>query len=119
VRWSTQAALTLRNAGLTNMQILDAGMIGWEATGLPVNRGTHRGDLERQFRLLAGSIGLSSILDWLAAGSGGGLAAAAPTNTCAMGMLLSRLPHNRGATCDIRTVVSRFVDTAADGANAS
>jgi hypothetical protein len=65
--------------------------------------------MERQVRLVAGSIVLSSIpgsiaapkLKWLAAGIGGGLAAAAMTNTCAMGMLLSRLPYNRGATSTI------------------
>jgi hypothetical protein len=49
-------------------------------------------------------------LKWLAAGIGGGLAAAALTNTCAMGMLLSRLPYNRGATCDARTVVAQLAE---------
>jgi hypothetical protein len=41
---------------------------------------------------------------------GAGLAFAALTNTCAMGMLLARLPYNRGATCDLRTVVTQLVD---------
>jgi hypothetical protein len=72
--------------------------------------------MERQVRLVAGSIVLSNILGsiaapklkWLAAGIGGGLAAAAMTNTCAMGMLLSRVPYNRGATCNARTIVAKL-----------
>jgi hypothetical protein len=47
-------------------------------------------------------------LKWLAAGVGGGLMAAALTNTCAMGMLLSRLPYNRGATCDGQDIIARL-----------
>lgn len=64
-------------------------------------------------RLVAGSIVLTTILGslaapklkWLAAGIGAGLAGAALTNTCAMGMALSKLPYNRGGTCDAQTVV--------------
>jgi rhodanese-related sulfurtransferase len=113
-----QAEQALRDAGLDNVGVLDGGIIAWEATGFPVNRGTQRWDLERQVRLVAGSVVLTSILGsiavprlkWLAAGIGGGLAAAALTNTCAMGMLLSRLPYNRGASCDARTVVAQLAD---------
>ena len=47
---------------------------------------------------------------WVALAIGAGLAFAALTNTCAMGMLLARLPYNRGATCDLRTVVAQLVD---------
>ena len=39
-----------------------------------------------------------------------GLTFAAVTNTCAMGMLLAKLPYNRGASCDLRTVVAQLVD---------
>jgi len=124
---AAQAEEVLVNAGLGNMHILDGGMITWEAKGFPVSRGAQRWDLERQVQLVAGSIVLSSILGslavpklkWLAAGIGGGLAAAALTNTCAMGMLLSRLPYNRGATCDARTLVAQLVDAPADQAKAS
>jgi len=113
-----QAEQALRDAGLGNVGVLDGGIIAWEAKGFPVNRGTQRWDLERQVRLVAGSVVLTSILGsiavpglkWLAAGIGGGLAAAAMTNTCAMGMLLSRLPYNRGASCDARTVVAQLAD---------
>src|SRR5689334_23083613 len=39
---------------------------------------------------------------WVAFAIGAGLSFAALTNTCAMGMLLARLPYNRGATWDLR-----------------
>lgn len=116
---ATQAEETLRAAGLFNVHILEGGMAGWEAKGFAVNRGAERWDLERQVRLVAGSIVLSSVLGsiavprlkWLAAGIGGGLTFAALTNTCAMGMLLSRLPYNRGAACDSQTIVAQLVDS--------
>ncbi|MGW7410119.1 hypothetical protein ACWGI9_41655 [Streptomyces sp. NPDC054833] len=37
---------------------------------------------------------------------GGGLTFAALSNTCAMGMLLAKLPYNRGPRTDIRTVIA-------------
>lgn len=114
---AAQAEESLRNAGLTNVHILDGGIVAWESAGFAVNRGTPRWDLERQVRLVAGSIVLTSILGsvaapklkWLAAGVGGGLTYAALSNTCAMGMLLAKLPYNRGATCDAPTVVAQLI----------
>jgi rhodanese-related sulfurtransferase len=124
---AAQAEENLRNAGLVNVHILDGGITAWQAKGFAVNRGAQRWDLERQVRLVAGSIVLSSILGsiavpklkWLAAGIGGGLTIAALTNTCAMGMALSRLPHNRGAACDAQTVVSQLVGASAGQGEAS
>lgn len=114
---AAQAEETLRNAGLCNVHILDGGITAWEAKGFAVNRGAQRWDLERQVRLVAGSIVLTSVLGslaapklkWLAGAVGGGLTFAALSNTCAMGMMLSRLPYNRGATCDAQTIVSQLV----------
>jgi rhodanese-related sulfurtransferase len=118
---------SLRGAGLANVHILDGGMTAWEASGFPVNRGTQRWDLERQVRFVAGLIVAVSILagivvpglEWVAFAMGGGLSVAALTNTCVMGMLLSRLPYNRGATCDVRTVVAQLVDTPTDASKGS
>ncbi len=116
---AAQAEETLREAGLINVHILDGGITAWQAKGFAVTRGVQRWDLERQVRLVAGlivSLGiLASILvpgfKWVAFAIGAGLAVAALTNTCAMGMLLARLPYNRGVTCDVRTVVAQLVDS--------
>ena len=124
---AAQAEETLRHAGLANVHVLGGGITAWEAKGFGVNRGVARWDLERQVRLVAGSIVLSSILGsvtvpklkWLAAGVGGGLAVAALTNTCAMGMALSKLPYNRGASCDAQTVVSQLAESPARRGKAS
>jgi rhodanese-related sulfurtransferase len=116
---AAQAEATLSEAGLINVRILDGGITAWQAKGFAVTRGAQRWDLERQVRLVAGlivSLGiLASILvpgfKWVAFAIGAGLAVAALTNTCAMGMMLARLPYNRGVTCDVRTVVAQLVDS--------
>jgi rhodanese-related sulfurtransferase len=116
----TKAEETLREAGLSNVHILAGGITAWEAKGFAVNRGAQRWDLERQVRLVAGLIVLFGVLasiavpefKWVAAAIGGGLAFASLTNTCAMGMVLSKLPYNRGATCDAQTIVSQLVGSA-------
>ena len=116
---ATVRARILRAAGLTNVHILEGGITAWEAQGFDVVRGRQRWDLERQVRLVAGAIVLFSVLasvvvpglQWVAAAIGGGLMFAALTNTCAMGMLLAKLPYNRGATCDARTIVAQLIDS--------
>lgn len=113
---ATQAKQTFAAAGLSNLRILDGGMTAWRAAGAPVNLGRPRWDLERQVRLAAGSLVLLSILGsvlvpglkWVAGLIGAGLTFAAVTNTCAMGMLLGRLPYNRGVGCDLDTVVGQL-----------
>ncbi|ANE80415.1 sulfurtransferase [Mycobacterium adipatum] len=116
---AAQAEETLRTAGLTNVHILDGGITAWETNGFAVNRGAQRWDLERQVRLVAGSLVLTAVLGsiaapklkWLAAGIGGGLTFAAVSNTCAMGMLLAKLPYNRPTTtCDAQSVVAQLLD---------
>jgi rhodanese-related sulfurtransferase len=124
---AAQAEETLRAAGLTNVHILDGGITAWEAEGFAVNRGAQRWDLERQVRLVAGLIVALSIVvgivvpgaQWVAFAIGAGLTFAALTNTCAMGMLLARLPYNRGAACDVRTVVAQLVDAPVGKARVS
>ena len=79
----------------------------------PVRRGRQRWDLERQVRLVAGSLVLAGIvgsvfvpeLKYLSGFVGAGLTFAALSNTCAMGMALSKLPYNRAANCDVDRVV--------------
>ena len=119
---AAQAEETLRAAGLANVHILAGGITAWQAEGFAVNTGGERWDLERQVRLVAGSIVLISILGsiaapklkWVAAAVGGGLSVTALTNTCVMGMALAKLPYNRGTTCDAQTVVSQLVGSPTD-----
>lgn len=113
---AAKAEDTLRASGMTNIRILEGGMSAWAATGAPVRTVAERWGLERQVRLVAGSIVLAAIVAsvwfpaarFVAGAVGAGLTFAALSNTCAMGMLLSKLPYNRGATCDIDDVVRRL-----------
>jgi hypothetical protein len=74
--------------------------------GLPVNRGPQAISLERQVRIVAGSLvvlgtGLGALVSsWflvLSGFVGMGLVFAGITDSCAMGMLLARMPWNRAA----------------------
>ncbi|AKL68308.1 rhodanese-like domain-containing protein [Streptomyces sp. Mg1] len=115
---AAQAEQALAEAGLPNLRVLDGGMMAWEAAGAPVNRGEARWDLERQVRLIAGSIVLvTGVLGVFVPGAhligtviGAGLTFAALSNTCAMGMMLAKLPYNRGPRTDIRTVIASLRD---------
>jgi len=117
---ATQAAELLRSTGVPGGSVLENGITDWEGQGFEVNRGVPRWELERQVRLVAGSIVLSSVLGsvaiprlkWLAGAIGAGLSYAAISNTCAMGTALSKLPYNRGAATDAETVLSRLAKRA-------
>jgi hypothetical protein len=50
-------------------------------------------------------------LKWVAAGIGTDMTYAAISNTCAMGTALSKLPYNRGATADAKTLLSQLGDS--------
>lgn len=115
-RRAMQAQSTLSKAGLSDVVVLSGGINSWMASGAPVVRGRQRWGLERQVRLVAGSIVFACVIAglWLpaalfiAAFVGAGLAIAALTDTCAMGMLLSKLPYNRGARVDVDAVIARL-----------
>lgn len=114
---AAQAAEKLVSNGLDNVQVLDGGMSSWMNIGGPVVRGRERWGLERQVRLVAGSLALTGVLastrvpaaKWVAGFIGGGLTFAALTNTCAMGNVLSRLPYNRSGTIDVAASVDALV----------
>jgi rhodanese-related sulfurtransferase len=98
-----QAQAVLQGGGLTATTVLSGGIVDWERTGGPVDRGRQVWELERQVRLVAGSLVVAGILGstvapkakWLSGVVGGGLVFAAVSNTCAMGMALARMPWNR------------------------
>lgn len=123
---SAKAAEVLHSAGLIGGRVLENGITDWEGRGFVVDRGVQRWELERQVRLVAGSIVLCSVvgsrgvprLKWLAAAIGAGLTYAAISNTCAMATALSKLPYNRGTTFDAKTILSQLgTSSSADEAS--
>jgi rhodanese-related sulfurtransferase len=111
---ATQAEQALGQVGLPGLRVLEGGMVGWEKADGPVNRGRQTWDLERQVRLVAGSIVVAGVtgstvkpgLKWVAGAIGTGLTVAALTNTCAMGAALAKMPWNRTRTeVDVRQVM--------------
>lgn len=113
---AAQAGDALAEAGLPNLRVLEGGMIAWSTAGGDVTRGKATWELERQVRLVAGSIVFFSVLgsllvpglQWLAAAIGAGLSIAALTNTCAMGALLAKLPYNRGPRQDPAAIIGQL-----------
>lgn len=105
-----QAAQRLAGVGLANLHVLEGGLPALAAAGAPVTRGRARWAMDRQVRLVAGSLVLTgavaSLLVPAAAvlpiGIGAGLTFSALTNSCAMGAVLARLPHNRGPAAPSR-----------------
>ncbi len=103
-RRSAEAASQLAQRGFEKVSGLDGGVMAWEKAGLSLERDMRAPwALERQVRLVAGllvllGLGLSHVwpvaiaLAWFVPA---GLVFAAITDSCAMGMLIAKLPWNR------------------------
>lgn len=108
-----QAEKALAATGLAKLHVLTGGMTAWQQADAPVEQGEERWDLERQVRLVAGSLVATSVLastvvpkaKWVAGFVGTGLLTAAVTNTCAMGSMLSKLPYNKNAEPTLPQVI--------------
>jgi rhodanese-related sulfurtransferase len=113
---ATKAMDQLASAGKGNMRLLTGGIGAWQAAGCDVVEQSERWSLERQVRLVAGAMVLAAIIVsvWVPAARfvagfvGAGLTFAAVTNTCTMAMVLTKLPYNRGATCDVDAIVRQL-----------
>jgi rhodanese-related sulfurtransferase len=113
-----QAESLLSAAGLPNLHVLDGGVMAWEKAGAPLRRGAEKWALERQVRLVAGGIVATGVVasvvfppaKWVAGAIGAGLVGAALTDSCLMGQLLSKLPYNRDASCDLQSVLRELQD---------
>ena len=101
---SQHAAQALVDAGAARVSVLDGGIIAYQEVGGTVHGGGQRWAMERQVRMVAGSLVLGGLLGakfvhpklaYLSAGIGGGLVFAAASNTCAMANVLSRMPWNK------------------------
>lgn len=98
-----EASHRLAEAGLGELPVVEGGVLAWEADGGGVVYGEQRWDLERQVRLVAGSLVAGSVAlsvvvpgaRFVAGAVGAGLVFAAATNTCTMARVLARLPYNR------------------------
>ena len=106
----------LQAAGKESLMILDGGMEAWHAAaGEVATSGTERWAMDRQVRLVAGSMVVGAVVasalvpgaKWLAAGVGAGLTYSAVSNTCAMASMLAKLPYNR-TSCDIEGVLDEM-----------
>jgi rhodanese-related sulfurtransferase len=117
---AAQAEQALAELGMPNLHVLDGGILGWEAAGGDLRRGRNTWDLERQVRLVAGTLVLVSVLLsllvppalFVAGFVGAGLSFAALTNTCAMGAALAKLPWNRGNVCDTSAILDQLAGSA-------
>lgn len=114
---ATKAHEHLTDAGKDTLHILEGGIASWEAAGGDVVRGdTVRWAMDRQVRLVAGSIALAGVAlstfvpraKWIAGGVAAGLTYSAVSNTCAMASVLSKLPYNKTDQCDIAGVLAEL-----------
>lgn len=112
-----QAHAKLASAGKQRLHLLDGGLDAWLASGGDVVRGSsNTWAMDRQVRLVAGSLSLVGILGsivlpnakWLAGAVATGLTFSAVSNTCAMGNALAKLPYNKGGGCDVDAVLTEM-----------
>ena len=104
---SAQAAQKMFDAGFTEVFHLQGGLPTWKAAGYPTKINQNAPiSMFRQIQIVAGSLVLLGTLlgalisPWfliLSGFVGGGLVFAGVTNTCAMAMLLAKLPYNQRA----------------------
>jgi glyoxylase-like metal-dependent hydrolase (beta-lactamase superfamily II)/rhodanese-related sulfurtransferase len=115
---AAMAADMLIQSGIHTVKVMEGGIIRWQKEKLPVIKGQGGMSLERQVRLIAGSLVLLGIMmSWLLHWAfifvsvfvSSGLIYAGLTDNCLMGMLLMKLPYNKklyktksgGGTCSI------------------
>ncbi len=115
---SPMAADMLLQSGIQGVKVMQGGMTKWQKEGLPVIKGEGGISLERQVRLIAGSLILFGILiSWFVSWAfilipifiSCGLIYSGVSDNCLMGMLLMKLPYNKklyktklgGGTCSI------------------
>lgn len=106
---SIKACEKLLAAGHTNVVNVAGGTNAWEQAGLPVVQGTKKAvSLDRQVRIAAGGLVLLGLIlgyafnpyfVGLSAFVGAGLMFSGITDTCAMGMLIAKMPWNQAKPC--------------------
>lgn len=113
---ASKACKMFQDAGYGQVINVEGGVQAWEAAQLPVARGKQTMSLERQVRIAAGLLVLIGValaylvhpyLIGVSAFVGAGLMFAGITDSCAMGMLLAKMPWNQvaespSAACTIK-----------------
>ena len=107
-----EAQKKLKALGFPNVVNVTGGTEAWKAQNLPIEKDENPvWDLERQVRFVAGLLVFTGVMlavfvhpyfIALSGFVGAGLVFAAVTNTCAMGLLLAKMPWNKNAAvCDV------------------
>lgn len=110
---SAQARKKLKNLGFENVVNVAGGFDAWKKANLPFDKDENAPwALERQVRFVAGLLVLIGVLlsvfvhpyfIGLSGFVGAGLVFAAVTDTCAMGMMLLKMPWNKRAqSCELQ-----------------
>ena len=98
-RRAREAAEILELRGGARPVVIEGGIEAWKQAGYPIRREKGPISLERQVRITAGTLVLAGLLIPgalpLSYFVGAGLIFAGITNSCAMGLLLAKLPWNR------------------------
>ncbi len=105
-RRAREAAALLEGRAGVQPVIVEGGIEAWTRAGFPTRKERGPISLERQVRIAAGALVLTGLLlDFFVPGArfrsgfvGAGLVFAGVTDTCAMGLLLAKLPWNRPKT---------------------
>ncbi|MHC4122910.1 MAG: MBL fold metallo-hydrolase [Planctomycetota bacterium] len=115
---SPMAADMLIQSGIHGVKVMEGGMLRWQKEKMPFIKGVSGISLERQIKMIAGSLVLTGLLLSLFVHKGFiaisifvccGLIYAGITDNCLLGMLLMKLPYNKnmykaklgGGTCSI------------------
>ncbi|KAA0977135.1 rhodanese-like domain-containing protein [Paeniglutamicibacter gangotriensis] len=101
---ATEAKTNLASVGFGNAHVLAGGVPAYQQAGGQTVEGSKRWALERQVRMVAGSLVVAGLaggkflspqLRTVAGVIGAGLTFSAATNTCAMGKALAVMPWNK------------------------
>jgi rhodanese-related sulfurtransferase len=103
-RTGARARLAAAQLSQYRTRVLDGGLVAWQEAGRPVIEGKAHMSLERQVRVVAGTlaciggvfaVAISPWFGLLPAFIGAGLVYAGITDRCGMAMVLGKLPYNR------------------------